>query len=62
MFEDNWMLYILILLLVFSANDGISNTEAAVLIGTVAALVLSDSGCLNGFFGCSTDDKCGDSQ
>lgn len=59
MFEDNWMLFVLILLLIFSANDGISNTEAAVLIGTVLALVLSENEALNCFFGCPVEDKCG---
>ncbi|MDR3216062.1 MAG: hypothetical protein LBT55_01435 [Clostridiaceae bacterium] len=51
MFENNWLVYILLLLILFSANGGISNTEAAVLIGTVLALVLAENGALDGFFG-----------
>lgn len=48
MFNDNWFLFILIILLVFSSDGNISNTETAVLIGIVFALFLSE-GNLNFF-------------
>lgn len=56
MFEENWLLFILILLIVFAAGDGISDTEAAVLIFTVLALVLKECGKLDDFFSFCRDD------
>jgi hypothetical protein len=61
MFDNNWMLFILILILVFSGNVGIIGTELAVLIAAVLAIVLSEGGCLNNLFGCcpnNNDDNC----
>lgn len=56
MFDNNWMLFVLILIIVFSGNGGIIGTELAVLIAAVLAIVLSECGCLNGLFG--TNDCC----
>ncbi|HKL94252.1 MAG TPA: hypothetical protein VJZ69_03115 [Clostridia bacterium] len=42
MFNDNWWLFVLVVLLLFSSDGNISNTENAVLIGIVFALFLSE--------------------
>lgn len=44
MFNDNWYLFLLIILLLFTGFDGIDRTESFVLIGIVAGLLLSDYG------------------
>lgn len=51
MFDNNWMIYIFIIVLLFSGGGGIMGTELAVLIATIGAVLLSESGLLNGFFG-----------
>lgn len=51
MFEGNWMVFVLILILVFSGG-GIVGTELVVLIAAVLAIVLSEGGCLGNLFNC----------
>jgi hypothetical protein len=41
MFNGNWYLFLLIILLLFTGPDGIARTESYVLIGIVAGLLLS---------------------
>lgn len=50
MFEDNWMLFVFILLIVFGGDGTISNTELAVLLASVLAILLTENGCLDGWF------------
>ncbi len=62
MFDGNWMLFILILLIVFGGNGGIAGTELAVLIAAVGAIVLAENGGLGGLCGCQTGcNNCGQS-
>lgn len=58
MFDDNWMLFVLILIIIFSGNGGIIGTELAVLIAVVLAIVLCEGGCLDGIFGCGCNNNC----
>ncbi len=43
MFDNNWYLFLLIILILFMNSDGIDQTESLVLIGIVAALLISQS-------------------
>ena len=46
MFDDNWLLYIFIIMLLFGRDGEIEGTELAVLLATtLAVLVCDDSGC-----------------
>ena len=45
MFNENWYLFLLIILLLFTGPDGIDRTESFVLIGIVAGLLLSGDFC-----------------
>lgn len=47
MFDDNWYLFLLIILLLFTDGDGMNKTESYVLIGIVAGLLLSSDMCNN---------------
>jgi len=42
MFSDNWFLFLLVILLLFSSDGEISGTETAVLIAIVFALFLTE--------------------
>ncbi|MGI6701736.1 MAG: hypothetical protein ACOX3U_04675 [Christensenellales bacterium] len=42
MFDGNWFLFLLIILILFAGDDGIDRTESLVLIGIVAALLCSE--------------------
>lgn len=42
MFNDNWLLFLLIMLLLFTTCDGIDRTESFVLLGIVAGLLASE--------------------
>ena len=53
MFDNNWMIYIFIIVLLFSGGGGIMGTELAVLIATIGAVLLSEGGYLGNFFGCA---------
>ncbi|MDD4840094.1 MAG: hypothetical protein PHE93_05470 [Clostridia bacterium] len=52
MFTDNWWLFVLIILLLFSSDGSISPTENTVLIAIVFALFLCEGN--SNLFGCST--------
>lgn len=41
MFTDNWFLFLLVIMLVFSADGDISRTETAVMIAILMALTVS---------------------
>lgn len=53
MFTDNWFMFLLIIMLVFSSDGSISNTESTVFIFMLFALVVS-CGCQ----GENSDDNC----
>lgn len=47
MFDDNWILFVFILLVVFGSDGVVAGTELAVLTASVLAILLSENGCLD---------------
>lgn len=45
MFDDKWMLYIFILMLVFGSDGEISGTELLVLLASTFAILVGDNEC-----------------
>lgn len=56
MFNDNWFLFILVILLLFSSDGNINGTENAVLIAIVFALFLTE-GNSNIFGNCNNNNN-----
>lgn len=56
MFDGKWLLYIFIVMLLFSSDGDISGTELAVLLATTLAVLVTDSTCgiSNGCSGSTT--------
>ncbi len=45
MFDGKWLLYIFIIMLLFSGDGDISGTELAVLLATTLAVLVTDGAC-----------------
>ncbi len=43
MFEDNWYLFLLIVMIAFASDGDVSNRETAVMLGILSALTLTNS-------------------
>lgn len=56
MFDDNWLLYIFIIMLLFGRDGEIEGTELAVLLATTLAVLVCDDSDCGGLF-----SRCGNS-